>query len=156
MPQVTKKGALQVSQAFDRLASLFQTEYETLGVSEKVATDYAFRLDQVSDLIEKNAGLSQSASSLSRKALGGPNDFPPEVVGELEDGALDHDSDEPYVRDNFTQQENSELLDKQQTGQLAHADMLPEQDMLGKLASAVRTMDVILQGLQAEQAASRR
>jgi hypothetical protein len=140
--KVTKKGALQVSQTLDRLASLFEQEHEAMGVTQKVAQDFALRLDHTSDIIEKSAGIRRAEWDEFSHGMAAQPSFPetdgfdPTEIAKTEPGALESDPDEPYVRDNFTEQETNELSDKHMTGQLPYADVLPEQDMLGKLAAA--------------------
>jgi len=139
---VTKKGALQVSQAMDRLASLFQQDHAVMGVAPRIAEDFAIRLDRMSDLVEKSAGVVR-AEWFDKDVDG---DFDPREVGKA---TPSQDDDEPYVRDNFTQQEFSELSSKQNTGQLPYADVLPEQDMMGKLAKAAEALVSLTQELKA-------
>lgn len=56
MPKITLKGAKAVTKDLDRLAALFETEAPALGLPEHIATDAAYRLDLLSDHIEKHAG----------------------------------------------------------------------------------------------------
>lgn len=142
--QLTKQGALQVSTDLDRLASVFQQEHATLGLSEKVAQDFALRCDILSDFIEKKAGvardadgaikdaeLAKYASALSRRAQMDPKknftvgdvksgEFNPAEIGEEQSGALLRNSDEPYM-DCFQQDEFDQLRQVQQDGMFSNA-----------------------------------
>jgi hypothetical protein len=108
MPQMTKKGARSVTNTLDRIATLMQNEWKTLGVPQHIAADMAYRCDLLSDTIEKRAGLDRTAlSEFDPKQEKG---FDPENIGEEKSGPLEQvDKDEPYMRSEFTQQENREL-----------------------------------------------
>ena len=142
--QLTKQGALQVTTDLDRLATLFQSEAETLGITKKIAQDFAYRCDILSDHIEKKAGirrdadgslkdpeLAKLASDLRKKAEMvppsnytmedvKPNEFNPAEIGEEQSGALLRNSDEPYM-DVFKQDEFDQLREVQQNGMFSNA-----------------------------------
>ena len=62
-------------------------------------------------------------STLRKALLDILADFDPNEIAEVEPGgALDSDADEPYMNVNFTEQETTELSDKQEAGQLPAAD----------------------------------
>jgi hypothetical protein len=142
--QLTKFGALQVSHDLDRLAALYQEEAGTIGVSAKIANDFALRCDILSDHIEKRARIGRDAegnlqdpelvkyaAALVKRAemdpkqnytvdqLGG-NDFNPAEIGEEQSGALLRNSDEPYM-DVFKQDEFDQLREVQQDGMFSNA-----------------------------------
>ena len=52
---ISKKAASVIANDLDRLATLFESECDTLGVPKKVAVDFAMRCDLLSDYLEKNA-----------------------------------------------------------------------------------------------------
>lgn len=55
------------------------------------------------------------------------SDFDPEEISALEPGgALEHDADEPYMGENFTEQETTELSDKQEAGKLPGGSDYPK------------------------------
>lgn len=142
--QISKQGALQVSTDLDRLANLFQTEHKTLGLSEKVAKDFALRCDILSDHIEKKAGverdgdgditdpeLAKYASALSKRAQMDPkenftmdpvqsHEFDPSEIAREQSGAPLRNSDEPYM-DMFKQDEFDQLRQVQQEGMFSNA-----------------------------------
>ena len=109
MSKLTKKGAQSVTADLDRLANLFQAEYETLGIPEKIAHDFAYRVDLLSDTIEKQAGVNREA-------------YDAENIGREQTGPIETvDSDEPFMKGQFSQQENRELLDVVESGALSNS-----------------------------------
>jgi len=140
--QLTKQGALQVSSDLDRLATLFQSETDTLGVTEKIAKDFALRCDILADHVEKKAGverdedgtikdpdLNKYASALSKRAQMDPtknisidhgSGFNPAEIGEEQSKALLRNQDEPYM-DVFKQDEFDQLREVQQNGMFSNA-----------------------------------
>jgi hypothetical protein len=132
--QMTKKGAKSVTAALDQLANLFQADHETLGVPQRIATDFAYKCDLLSDTIEKQAGLPRRA--LTELDVNKEQGFDPEVIGEEVSGPLEGDSDEPFMKAEFTQQENRELRERVQDGDLGMKTNPEEQaPQAGKQAS---------------------
>jgi hypothetical protein len=137
--KLSKQGALQVTRDLDRLASLYETEYATLGVSEKVGNDFGLRCDLLSREAEKTAGIERTedgqfkdpeiaklASAIEKKAEMDPKnnyteeqvqgwEFNPAEIGEEQSGALLRNEDEPYM-DVFKQDEFDQLRQVQQDG----------------------------------------
>lgn len=144
MPKLTKQGALQVTRDLDRIANLFETEFETLGISQKVADDFGLRCDLLSREVEKTAGIERSedgkfkdaevaklASEIEKRAQMDPkqnitetkllsNSFNPAEIGEEQSGALLRNQDEPYM-DVFKQDEFDQLRQVQQDGMFSNA-----------------------------------
>jgi RecA-family ATPase len=145
MPKnLSKQGALQVTHDLDRLANLYQSEFETLGVTEKIATDFATKCDILSDILERRAGvernengdlkdaeLARYASSLGKQAQMDPKsnytmedikpgEFDPAEIGEEQADAILRNSDEPYM-DVFRQDEFDQLRQVQQDGMFSNA-----------------------------------
>lgn len=121
---MTKKGAIQVTSALDNLAQLFEDQHVAMGVPARVAKEFALRCDLLADFIEKKAGL--------KKALTGDDPvkepgFNPEEVGEEVGGPLEGDGDEAYMKDEFTQQENRELRERVEDGDLGMTPVEDEQ-----------------------------
>ena len=52
---LTRQGALAVTTDMDKLATLFQHNAEILGVPAHIASDFAYRLDLLSDHVEQHA-----------------------------------------------------------------------------------------------------
>lgn len=55
MAHLTRKGARSVTADLDRLANLVQERFDILGLPEKVAHDFAYKCDLLSDHIERHA-----------------------------------------------------------------------------------------------------
>lgn len=113
--KMTKKGARSVTTALDQIASLFQNDHEILGVPQHIANDMAYRCDLLSDRIERTAGIKRALSELDVNKEQG---FDPEAIGEESSGPLEGDGDEPFMKAEFTQQENRELRERVQDGDL--------------------------------------
>lgn len=143
MSKLSKQGALQVVHDLERIATVFQEEHNVLGLPKKYAFDYALRTDAMADFIEKRAGierdadgtlvdsdLAKYASQLSKRAMNDQfnytedkieaNEFNPAEIGEVQDGALLRNQDEPYM-DVFKQDEFNQLREVQQNGMFSNA-----------------------------------
>jgi len=106
--KATVAGARRVTANLDNLATLFQAHGASLGVPAKVAADFAYRCDLLSDAIERNVGAGKQAR------------FNPAEIGEEVPGPLETlDSDEPWMNGHFTQENFNALEGKQESGELA-------------------------------------
>ena len=132
--KMSKKGARSVTAALDNLATLFQQEAATLGVPARVAKDFAYRCDLLSDRVERVAGISRRA--LTELDVNKEKGFDPELIGEEVTGPLEGDGDESFMKAEFTQQENRELRERIQDGDLGmKTNMEPQSPQGGKQAS---------------------
>jgi len=123
--KLTKKGALAVTADLDRIANLFQFDHHALGIPKKIAMDFAYRADLLSDQIMKNAGIEPASN-------GG---FPASTIGVERGGPLEQDTDEAWMDGEFTQQENRELRGEQEAGKLGPTpDIGPRAPSIGKQA----------------------
>lgn len=102
--KASKAGARRVTANLDALASLFQNHHRSLGIPSKVAMDFAYRCDLLSDSIDR------------RKQAGY---FNPAEIGEEEPGPLTYDENNPFMEGEFTQEEKRALSEKQMAGELA-------------------------------------
>jgi len=142
--KLSKQGALQVTRDLDRFANLYETEFSTLGVSEKVGNDFALRCDLLSREAEKVAGIERTedgkfkdpeiakmASAIEKRAEMDPKnnytetqvqgwEFNPAEIGEEQSKALLRNEDEPYM-DVFKQDEFDQLRMVQQDGMFSNA-----------------------------------
>ena len=135
MANMTKKGALAVTSALDNIASLFQQDFATLGVPLHIAKDFAYRCDLLADRVERTAGLKREA--LTELDVNKEQGYNPEEIGEEVGGPLEGDGDEPFMKGEFTQQENRELRERVQDGDLGMTTNLdPQNPTSGKQASA--------------------
>ncbi len=116
MSRMTKKGALAVTADLDKLANHFHSNWAAMGVPQKIAADFAYRCDLLSDQVDKFAGID-------RKALTGDDPvkepgFNPEEIGQEKSGPQEQEGDEGYMSQQFSQQENRELRETQEGGDL--------------------------------------
>jgi hypothetical protein len=139
--RLTKKAARNITAELDRLAELFQNEYQTLGVPQDIANDFAHRCDLLSDRVERNAGIERQALTeydpVDEKKVA-PHNFDPEEIGEEDAGPLEQEGDESFMRGEFTQQENRELRERQQDGDIGPDKLVLEEQkpQPGKQAAA--------------------
>lgn len=105
--KATVQGARRVTANLDDLASLFQSHHEALGVPKKVAMDFAYRCDLLSDAIEKGFNIKSAAF------------FNPAEIGEEVPGPLQFDPNNPFMDGEFTQERFRMLAEKQMSGELA-------------------------------------
>ncbi len=102
-PCVTKEGAEELSSAIDRIASVVQDNFDLLGIDTKVAADFAYRCDLISDAVEKTAGMH----------------FNPATIAEEVPGPLEQiQAHEPFMNDHFTQEKFEELDAAQTSGKI--------------------------------------
>lgn len=67
MKKMTRKGAAQVTADFDEMANLVQNHYATLGIPKKIALDFAYRCDLLSDAIERTAAEAEGGKAASSR-----------------------------------------------------------------------------------------
>ena len=91
---LSRRGALEITQTADRLASLVQNHHDLLGIDPKIAVDYALRTDMISDMVETTA-----VSNFPREAAEG--DLSSEEQKALADDA-DPKSDDQNTKPNAT------------------------------------------------------
>lgn len=107
MSKLTRKGARNLTAAIDRIASTIQENAALLGIDAKIATDFAYRCDLISDAVETTAVTNYPKAAGEEFPA---DDIGKEVPGPLEDGEVDKDS-----AGHFTQKEFSELTDVAET-----------------------------------------
>ena len=119
--KASKAGARRVTANLDVLASLFQNHHRSLGIPQKVAMDFAYRCDLLSDSIDR------------RKQAGY---FDPSEIGVEEPGPMMFDENNPFMEGHFTQEKFRALDEKQMAGELAANAAAHVADP--KLASAIK------------------
>ena len=127
-----KQSALKVSATLDRIASLFENSFDSLGVPEKIAKDFAFRCDLLSDTIESNVGIDKQALDDLDPVLEpgfNPDDIGREVGGPLEDGG-----EHSWQDGEFSRQEHRELRDLQESGSISGVNEDPRSPAPGRQA----------------------
>jgi len=159
MATLTKRGAREVTDTLDRIANLFQSDAATLGLDAKIANDMAYRCDLLSDHIEKFASAKTAAADAMGQDLNSQSEFNPSDIGREVAGPLEMlDSDEPFMKGHFTQQNNRDLRELQQSGKMGPLNPEPAAPQAGKQASKqdvlkkVAAMEAALRTLKAELA----
>lgn len=134
MAHINKQAALSFGNTLDAAAELVLKSASAIGYDAKIAEKFAMQCDLLSDFAAKQAGIDIAKLAASRKqALSG--DAPtvpagsesPEQIGEEKSGPQEGDSDESYMNSEFTQQENRELREKVEGGELSNSSTSPEQ-----------------------------
>jgi len=151
MSTLTREAAQKVTDDLDRIANLFQHNHESLGVPQKIALDFAYRCDLLSDEIGRLTGQEKEAyqqgtgegtapGSDDNTNKGPSQPFNPAEIGKQDNTPPQTEPDEPYMKGNFLQKEYNELRNWQEQGLFSNA----------KAASVVASrMIAKLQGLQA-------
>jgi hypothetical protein len=121
--KLTRRGAANVTTDLDKIANLFQNRAAALGVPDRIATDFAYRCDLLSDHIEKYARRTAAVDETDGSVEPGPANqgFDANEIGDLKAGPLEviTPPDEPWMAGEFTQEEFVSLREKQQSGELA-------------------------------------
>ncbi len=99
MNKLSRNDAREITASIDRIANVVQKSHDILGIDPKIASDFAFRCDLISDAIEKTA-----IKNFPKKAEYDAAQIGAETPGPIESGEVDKDTD-----GHFTGKENSEL-----------------------------------------------
>lgn len=169
MAKLTRRGAANVTTDLDKIANLFQNRAAALGVPEKIAHDFAYRCDLLSDHIEKYANRlaaesdeseeedTSETASKKKAALDetgtsvepSPDNqgFDANEIGDEKSGPLEiiTPPDEPWMNGHFTQEKYVALAQKQQSGELAANAAAGKADI--KLASSLNNSIAKLAGV---------
>lgn len=104
-------GARRVTTGLDRMASVIQEHFAALGLPQKVALDFAYRCDLLSDAIQGQYGEKNAAF------------FNPAEIAEEVPGPLINDPTQGFMNGHFKQDKFVQLGEKQESGELAtHAE----------------------------------
>ena len=132
MSKINKQSALKVSGQLDRIASLFENSFKSLGVPEKIAKDFAFRCDLLSDTIEQNFGVEKKALDSLDPVL--EPGFNPDDIGREVGGPLEDNGEHSWQDGEFSRQEHRELRDLQESGSISNVQEDPRAPIPGKQA----------------------
>jgi hypothetical protein len=125
---LSPKQALDFTGHLDFVADSVEKRCAALGVPPDIAKDYAVKTDLIAKFVERAAGLK-------RDATGKLADYNPEDIGRETGGTLVGDPDESsYMGDNFSQQENRELSDLQESGKMPGVQTQERKPTPGKQA----------------------
>lgn len=119
MATLSRRGALQVTSSLDRVAQLIQQNHAVLGIDKKIATDFAYRCDLLSDAIERRAAVAKVADE-NTSILGDTGNNDPATIGEDVGGPLEivEPPSEPWMDGHFSQQNFRQLGEAQEQGDL--------------------------------------
>lgn len=115
MPQISKKAALDAGKILDAAADMVTHNAALFGIEKGIAEKFAYQCDLLSDHVARQAGIDPIKMA----------DFDPEEIGQEESGPIEQESDESYMDDAFSQQENRELRERQEAGDMGD-EIVPE------------------------------
>ncbi len=155
MPKLSQVGVKKLTADLDRVASVFQHHAPKLGLPPRIASDFAWACDYMSDHLERKAGLRSPRAKRAdfdpaqnfTESEDIPNRFDAAEIGMEQDGPLMQDPDEPYM-DCFNQDEFDQLREVQQTGQFSNAKVAAR--MVRKLATLLYSKGIKLKVAQDE------
>ena len=127
---LSRKEALDVTGRLDAVAETIQTKCAAFGIPEQIANDFARRSDVISGLVEQAARIRRDKQGNLLKGA----DFPADDIGRETGGTLVGDPDEAYMDPNFSQQENRELRELQESGQMSGVNAPARRPTPGKQA----------------------
>lgn len=145
--KLTPPVAQRISADLSRIGDLFTNMHEVLGIHPGVAQDFARKCAFLQHRVCKNAGMRVALSEDPPLKTDYPKTGPswdPEQIGVEKPGALEGDTDEkPYMGDQFTQQENRELRERQEKGDLSKLQPIEEEQAPtpGKQATLDETLE---------------
>lgn len=131
MSRLTRQGARNLTAAIDRIASAVQDNPALLGIDQKIAKDFAYRCDLISDAVERTAVANhpkQADENSSIPSAGGDYQVAKpgvekEIGAEVKGPIYEEDpSTSGDVKDHFTQadfHQLTELAEKLKTAALA-------------------------------------
>ena len=172
---LTRRGALQLTRAIDRIATTIQENAEALGIDPKIAKDYAYRSDLLSDAVETTASknfpitAADKAEEAEEEAEGEEVEkkaadeeglsvepdgegFDATVIGDEVAGPLEMlTPEESWMGGHFTQERYNALGEVQESGQLSAAVKFArlltqaERVFVGRTAAS-KLQDITVQG----------
>jgi len=114
MSKLSKQAAQDAGNTLDKAADLVTELSKLAGVKPEVAAKFAMQCDLFSDHFAKVAGIDIAKLAAERKLA----DEDPSQIGEEKSGPKEQEGDESYMSGEFTQQENRELRERQEKGEL--------------------------------------
>lgn len=142
--KLTRKGARALTAMMDQVATTIMENAAVLGIDPKIAHDYAYRTDFISDAVEKKAG----ANFPLPKGAG----FDAGSIGAKKPGPLETlNSDEPWMNGEYTQEEFRELAQKQESGALSDGIADGNKTASSELRARVARLERVLIRLAEEE-----
>jgi len=111
--KLTKQAAEHTGNALDAAADLVIKNAAAAGITPEIAEKFAYQCDLLSDHMAKAAGIDIAKMAAVRMA-----DEDPSQIGEEKSGPKEQEGDEPFMSGHFSQQENRELRETQEGGDL--------------------------------------
>jgi|TARA_R110000824_G_scaffold48399_6_gene136699 hypothetical protein len=102
--QLTRKGARQLTSAIDRVAECVQLNHTALGIDPKIAVDFAYRCDLISDAVETTA--------VTNHPLDKSAEYAADEIGAETKGPIYEEDSDPDLKGQFTQKEFQQLTDE--------------------------------------------
>lgn len=131
---LTRKEALKLAGILDFAADSIQKQADDLGLTEKIANDFCGRCDAISDFVERSANIKRDKTG-ALMLQAGETVWDPNQIGVEQSGPGVQDPDEAFMKGQFSSQENRELSDRQEAGDLGTTPILtPRNPTPGKQA----------------------
>ena len=102
--QLTRKGARELTSAIDRVAECVQHNHTILGIDPKIAMDFAYRCDLISDAVETTA--------VTNHPLDKSAEYAADEIGAETKGPIYQEDPSPDLKGQFTQKEFQQLTDE--------------------------------------------
>ena len=102
---LTRRGARNLTSLLDQVAETVQKNAAVLGIDPKIAHDFAYRSDLLSDAIETTASIN---FPLEKSA-----EFDAGSIAEEKPGPVESEKDEPYMK-TYDQEEKTQVQDAQE------------------------------------------
>lgn len=101
---LTRKGARELTSAIDRVAECVQNNHNILGIDPKIAMDFAYRCDLISDAVETTA--------VNNHPLDKNAEYAADEIGAETKGPIYQEDPSPDLKGQFTQKEFQQLTDE--------------------------------------------
>jgi len=98
MDKLTREGARNLTSNIDRIASTVQEHAALLGIDSKIAQDFAYRCDLISDAVESTA-----VNNFPKRAEDVAAEIGEVEPGPIIDGEVDHDAAGHFTQEQFHQ-----------------------------------------------------
>ena len=137
MSRLTRQGARNLTVTLDRIASTVQANPAILGIDDKIAKDFAYRCDLISDAVERTAVVNfprqadenTPVSSASGDYLVAKPGIEKEIGAEVKGPIYEEDpSTSGDLKDHFTQKDFHQLTDLAEKLKTAASALLPVSD----------------------------
>ena len=123
MSTLTRHGARNLTAAIDRIASAVQDNPSMLGIDPKIAKDFAYRCDLISDAVETRA-----VTNFPKQGEAAVQEIGAETTGPIYEEDADPDLKGQFTQESFTQLTDiAEKLEKAATSIVSSFTAMPSQ-----------------------------